>query len=213
MFVTFEGPEGAGKTTVLKAVARRLEADGQRVVMTREPGEGEIGAKIRDILLSGGDLSPAAELFLFLADRAQHVASVIKPALAAGAFVLCDRYSDSTLVYQGYGRGLDLETLRGLNQLATGGLTPDLTLLLDLDPELGLARLSLDKMDRMDRESIEFHRKVRDGFLREAKREPARWRVIDAAVPIAGVILACCQEVEAAAAIVGCLQARSLEAN
>ena len=189
MFVTFEGPEGSGKSTVLKEIARRLEAEGIAVVTTREPGGSPVGEEVRKVLLHGQELEPIAELFLFLADRAQHGAAVIRPALAKGHYVLCDRYADSTVVYQGHARGLDKERLRSLNDMATGGLRPDLTILLDLEPEIGLSRVR--DRDRLDDEPIEFHRRVRDGFLCEAERQPERWRVIDASQPLADVVEQC----------------------
>jgi dTMP kinase len=179
MFITFEGPEGAGKSTALAAVAERLRSAGTRVLTTREPGAGPFGKKIREILLHGEDLDPKAELLLFLADRSNHVASIIRPALDSGEIVLCDRYADSTLVYQAFARGLDEEFARAGNRFATGGLMPDITLLFDLDPEVGLRRLQAK--DRLDSQPLEFHRRVRDGFLREAMANPRRWRVIDAA--------------------------------
>lgn len=178
MFVTFEGPEGAGKSTLIKGLAAALQAEGEDVLVTREPGAGEVGAKVRQILLEGGDLNPRAELFLFLADRAQHVAGIIKPALEAGKLVLCDRHADSTIVYQGYGRGLNLDDLRSWNAFATDGLRPALSFLLDLDPAVGLSRLQ--SKDRMDAQPLEFHVKVRNGFLAEAAREPERWVILDA---------------------------------
>lgn len=148
---------------------------------TRQPGDSTIGAPIRRMLLDSGAVDPLAELFLFLADRAQHVAEVIRPSLTAGQIVLCDRYSDSTVVYQGYARGLGTERLRGLNELATDGLKPDLTILLDIGHETAVQRDS--DQDRLDREPTEFHEKVRQGFLDEASREPERWIVIDAHQP------------------------------
>lgn len=178
MFITFEGPEGAGKTTVLRGVADALLADGHEVLVTREPGEGPVGGEIRQILLHGYDLYPLSEVFLFLADRAEHVEKMIRPALAAGKVVLCDRYADSTVVYQGYGRGLDIEQLRAWNMVATGGLQPHLTILLDLDPAVGLQRLQ--SKDRLDAEPPEFHTRVRNGFLAEAERESERWHIVDA---------------------------------
>lgn len=187
-FFTFEGPEGAGKTTVIAALADRMRAHGHGVCVTRQPGAAAGGA-IREILLHGDDLEPLAEVFLFLADRVQHVATVVRPALQRGEIVLCDRYADSTVVYQGHARGLDIDRLRDWNAVATGGLAPDLTLLLDLPPEVGLARAT--KGDRLDKESLEFHRRVRLGFLSEAEREPARWRVIDATQPLEQVIAMC----------------------
>ncbi len=193
MFVTLEGPEGAGKSTVQRLVAERLRQQGREVVTTREPGAGEVGAAVREILLHGGGLEPLTELFLFLADRAEHVAKTVRPALAGGAIVICDRHADSTVVYQGYGRGLDVERLRELNALATGGLRPDLTLLLDLDSAIGLARGKA--ADRLDREPLEFHQRVRDGFLKEAAREPQRWRIIDAGQPVESVVEQCLREI------------------
>ncbi len=181
MFVTFEGPEGAGKSTAIAVVAEALRARGFDVLTTREPGAGATGKGIRALLLDSDDLDSRTELFLFLADRAQHVASLIRPALEAGRVVLCDRHADSTVVYQGYGRGLDIDWLRSLNAFATGELKPDLTVLFDLEPAVGLARLK--SKDRLDREPLAFHTAVRNGFLVEAAREPERWRIIDASAP------------------------------
>jgi dTMP kinase len=181
MFVTFEGPEGAGKSTALAAVAGMLRQDGHDVLCSREPGGGELGRKIRDLLLHGGELSAATELMLFLADRANHVESILRPALANGRLVLCDRYIDSTTAYQGYGRGMDIGFLNEANRFATDGLMPDLTILFDLPPEAGLARLR--NKDRMDRQPIEYHQKVRMGFLELARNSPERFAVIDAQNP------------------------------
>jgi dTMP kinase len=184
MFVTFEGPEGSGKSTLIRCLAPRLEGTGRSVLSTKEPGAGTLGGGIRSLLLEGHDVDPKAELFLFLADRSQHVATVLRPALAAGQVVLCDRHKDSTIVYQGYGRGLDLDRLREWNRFATEGLEPDLTILLDLSPERGLERLETGDRratrDRLDREPLAFHDRVRRGFLEEASREPERWRIVDA---------------------------------
>ncbi|MBC8065806.1 MAG: dTMP kinase [Chlorobia bacterium] len=180
MFITFEGPEGAGKTTAIGMISNQLRDRGESVVVTREPGSGELGAKIREILLHGNGMPPESELFLFLADRANHVATVILPALDRREIVLCDRYADSTLVYQSLVRGLDEDFVRHANRFATGDLQPELTFLLDIDPVVGLARLK--SKDRMDREPIEFHQKVRDGFLALAMAEPDRWRVLDASM-------------------------------
>ncbi|MBX7134077.1 MAG: dTMP kinase [Fimbriimonadaceae bacterium] len=187
-FITFEGPEGAGKSTALTALAERLTQVGHKVVVTREPGATEFGRQVRDLLLHGENLPPRSELFLFLADRANHVQNLIRPALNEGAIVLCDRYADSTVVYQGYARGLDIERLRELNAFATDGLVPDLTLLFDLDPELGLSRLT--NKDRLDKEGIDFHRRVREGFKQEAAREPGRWVTLDASQPPEEVLCA-----------------------
>jgi thymidylate kinase (EC 2.7.4.9) len=188
VFVTIEGSEGAGKSSLASGLARELVARGRAVLVTREPGSGEFGARVRALLLEGDRLEPWAEAFLFLADRAQHIARVVRPALARGEVVVCDRHADSTVVYQGYARGLDADRLRDLNALATGGLVPDHTLLLDLPVELGLARLTAP--DRLDREPLAFHRRVRDGFLAEAAREPGRWAVLDATRPAPEVLRA-----------------------
>lgn len=189
VFVTLEGPEGAGKSTVARQLAATLEEQGHKTVLTREPGSGQLGQQIRALLLESDGMSQTCELFLFLADRAQHVESLVRPALAAGSVVLCDRYADSTIVYQGHARGHSVEELTELNSLATGGLKPDVTLLLDLDPELGLARL--ESKDRLDSEPLEFHQKVRQGFLAEAKKDPERWVIIDASGPAEDVFAAC----------------------
>lgn len=179
MFITLEGPEGAGKSTLLQRLKSELEAANHEVVTTREPGSGEFGQAIRKLLLEGEAIPALSELFLFLADRSNHVQSVIQPALDAGKIVLCDRHADSTIVYQGYARGLDLPFLREANLQATQGLRPELILLLDLDPQVGLSRQTAQ--DRLDLESLDFHQKVRAGFLQEAKREPNRWHKINAA--------------------------------
>lgn len=185
VFVTLEGPEGAGKSTVAQSLADRLQEAGHPVVITREPGSGAFGKEVRELLLAGNDLDPWAELFLFLADRANHVRTLVRPALGQGKTVLCDRFADSTVVYQGHARGLPVETLRELNSLATGRLVPDLTLLFDLPPEQGLARL--EAKDRIDREPLAFHERVREGFVAEARREPGRWVVLDASLPLDAV--------------------------
>lgn len=188
MFVTFEGTEGAGKSAVLHRLqeeqgAERWRASGfPEAIFTREPGAGDLGPQIRKLLLESDSLDPSAELYLFLADRASHVATVIRPALAEGKLVLCDRHADSTIVYQGYGRGIDLDFLRQANSIATYGLKPDKTFLFDLDPEIGLSRIQ--SKDRLDREPLEFHRKIREGFLKEAEREPNRWVKLDASVTL-----------------------------
>lgn len=192
MFVTFEGPEGAGKSTALRFIASTLTELGHKVVTTREPGGGGLGKRIRQMLLEEGHVSAETELLLFLADRANHVQTIILPALESGSIVLCDRHADSTIVYQGYGRGLDLDFLRAGNRFATQGLVPDLTLLFDLDPEIGLARLNIGQeaekiadiairdVNRLDREPLEFHTKVREGFLTIAQNEPERFVILDA---------------------------------
>src|SRR5215470_5566461 len=183
-FVTLEGPEGAGKTTQLKLLSKHLEALGHKHLVTRDPGGTSLGRQIRRILLNPETpVCPLTELLLYEADRAQHVEEVIVPALKSGSLVLCDRYTDSTLAYQGYARQLDFELIRKLNQIATGGLTPDLTILFDIDSSAGLARLHPSGHDRLEREALEFHVKVRKGYHQMVKQEPERWQVIDASRP------------------------------
>jgi len=171
VFITFEGPEESGKSTLISGLA---EAPHHRFEIVA----GEIGKHIREILLQGKALDPKTEIFLFMADRSQHVATVVRPALPRCACVLCDRHADSTLVYQGYGRGIDLDLLRRWNRFATPGIDPDLTFLLYRDHAIGLARIV--SKDRPDAESIEFHTKVCAGFLAEAGFDPKRWTVLDA---------------------------------
>lgn len=186
MFVTLEGPEGAGKSTQLPQLAKWLEVAGHTVVTTKNPGGTPIGGQIREILLkpANRELNPVAELLLYAADRAQHVETLVRPALAQGSLVLCDRYTDSTLAYQGYGRGLDRDLITHLNTLATGGLRPDLTLLLDLPPEEGLARVRATRLvDRLEVEALAFHQRLREGYLELAAAEPARFVVVDASRP------------------------------
>jgi dTMP kinase len=181
-FISFEGPEGSGKSTQIHRLAAALAEQGHAVWTTREPGGTRAGETIRPILLGprAGPLSPWSEALLFTAARAQLVEEVIRPRLHRGELVLCDRYSDSTLAYQGYGRGIDLETLRRLQSEATGGLSPDLTLLLDLPVEAGLARIPRNAKDRLDRETIAFHQRVYGGYHEMAASEPDRWRQVDA---------------------------------
>lgn len=181
MFITFEGPEGAGKSTALRTVAARLRESGRDVLETREPGAGPFGARVRELLLHGDDMPPRSELFLFLADRANHVETIVRPALERGAWVLCDRHADSTFVYQAHVRGLDPAFVHAANAFATSGLRPDLTFLLDINPEQGLARVT--DRNRLDAQPLTFHVKVRDGFLELARREPKRFVVIDASQP------------------------------
>lgn len=195
MFVTFEGPEGAGKSTAIRLVAAELERSGHRVLTTREPGAGDVGQSIRDILLHGEDLEPNAELFLFLADRSQHIAQIVKPAIAEGKVVLCDRHADSTVVYQGYGRGLNLNQLRAWNLYATQGLVPDLTLLLDIAAEKGLERVT--DRNRLDGQPLAFHLRIRDGFLKEAQLEPNRWQIVNADASADSVAAECLAAIRA----------------
>ena len=183
MFITFEGPEGSGKTSQIKALAECLRQAGYPVVATREPGGTPIGDQVRAVLtsLDNTAMHPRAEILLFLAARAQLVEQVIRPETGASRIVLCDRYADSTLAYQGYGHGYDRDLLRSLLNFATGGLWPDLTLLLDLDPSAGLQRKkSSEEWNRLDAYALDFHKRVRRGFLEMAQAEPARWVTIDA---------------------------------
>ena len=182
-FISFEGPEGGGKSTQVHRLAAALAEQGHAVWTTREPGGTRIGEMIRPILLGSkqAGLSAFTEALLFTAARAQLVDEVIRPRLHRGEVVLCDRYSDSTLAYQGYGRGIELEVVRRLQAEATGGLSPDLTLLLDLPVEAGLARIPRPAQDRLDRETIAFHQRVHAGYRAMAALDPHRWRQVDAA--------------------------------
>lgn len=178
-FLTIEGIEGAGKSSLAELLQQELESRGWSVVVTAEPGGDAVGQRIRSLLLDPGcTISDRAELLLFEAARAQHVDTTIVPALERGSVVICDRYADSSLAYQGYGRGIDLQTVAMLNDYATGGLRPDLTILLDLPVEAGLARQK--RVDRVSQERMEFHEAVRQGFLAIAKSEPNRVQAIGA---------------------------------
>ncbi|MCM0084341.1 dTMP kinase [Geomonas sp. Red32] len=187
-FITFEGVEGCGKTTQLKRLKERIEEAGERVTATREPGGSPVADKIRAILLDAEnrDMVPLAELLLYAAARAQHVQEVIAPALERGDIVLCDRFTDATMAYQGYGRELNLETIGQLNELATGGLQPQLTVLIDCPVEVGLTRALARiesttgaREERFELESVRFHERVRDGYLRLAATYPDRFVVVD----------------------------------
>jgi dTMP kinase len=188
LFITFEGPEGSGKTTQMELLRDYLDGKGYPVLATREPGGTSIGDQIRAILLDpqNTEMLPASEALLFSAARAQIVHQVIRPHLQQGGIVLCDRYADSTLAYQGYGHGLDLDMLHTITALATEGLKPDLTVYLDIDVEEGLQRkraaheAERAEWNRLDQQEMDFHRRVRDGYLRMAAEEPDRWLVIDA---------------------------------
>lgn len=188
MFITLEGPEGGGKSTQLRLLAEHLRDRGFSVVTTREPGGTLIGDQIRACLHDTANtaMSATAEVLLYSASRAQLVAEVIRPALEAGRVVVCDRYADSTMAYQGYGRGLDRDMLNSLTAIATGGLAPHLTLLLDLDVRHGLSRRrdEGEEMNRLDLETIEFHNRVRAGYEALAAGEPERWVRIDADRPV-----------------------------
>jgi dTMP kinase len=189
-FITFEGIEGCGKTTQLRLLARRLEAAGHAVTVTREPGGCPIADQIRNILLDAENhaITPLTELLLYAAARSQHMSEVVTPTLEAGGIVLCDRFTDATIAYQGYGRKLDLALIDKLNQLATGGMRPNLTVLLDCPAETGLKRAisrinnaSGAREERFELESLQFHQRVRDGYLALARQEPERFVIIDAA--------------------------------
>lgn len=187
-FIVFEGGDGVGKSTQLTRSADFLLKAGHEVVVTREPGGSVLGAKIRELLLGSepGTVSDRTEALLFAADRADHVATVIRPALARRAVVLCDRYIDSSLAYQGVARGLGVEPIAKISEWAASGLTPDLTIVLDLDPEVGLQRATQvsDAPDRMEQESLEFHRQVRQAFLDAASADPSRYEVVDASADL-----------------------------
>jgi dTMP kinase len=185
--LTFEGIEGCGKSTQLRRLASRLRALGYLVVETREPGGGLIGEQIRAVLLDVANrgMAPRCEILLYLASRAQHLADIIRPSLEKGAVVLCDRFSDATVAYQGFGRAMTAPVVRRLNQFATEGLTPDLTLILDVPVAMGLERKHrAGGLDRLDLEREAFHDAVRKGYLRIAKQEPRRVRVIDGTASI-----------------------------
>jgi dTMP kinase len=182
MFVTFEGGEGAGKSTLIKRLTSALEASQSPVFSTREPGGSALGEQLRELLLTfSGTLATRAELALFLAGRAQHLQEAILPALKEGKVVLCDRFNDSTIAYQAYGRGLELEAVRKACQFFSQGMEPDLTFYLDLDPSIGIERVKRAfQLDRFEQEQIAFHQKIRAGFLALAKENPRRIHVIDA---------------------------------
>ena len=184
LFITFEGGEGCGKSTHSRLLLKKLAQQNIPVVLTHEPGGTALGDELRKALKKkrGSFVSPQAELFLVAASRAQLVAEVIRPALEQGKVVICDRFTHSTMVYQGYGRGLDFTAIQMVNNMATRNLNPDLIVLLDIPPEQGLARKRSLK-DRFELEDLSFHRRVRDGYLKMAAAEPDRWLVIDASLP------------------------------
>lgn len=187
LFITFEGADGCGKTTQIELLDKYLREKGFDTLLTREPGAKGLGVKLREILLNyDGEVSPVAESFLFLADRAQHVDCIIKPALKEGKIILCDRHTDSTIAYQGYGRNLDLDRINYLNNIATSGLKPDLTIVFDIDVETSMSRVGKNK-DRMESAGVEFFNRVREGYLEIAKKEPQRVRVIDSSDTIENI--------------------------
>jgi len=186
LFITFEGGEGCGKSTQARLLRNNLERDNIPVVLTHEPGGTPLGNRIRGLLKVKRDfnISPQAELLLFAACRAQLIKDIILPTLDTGTNVICDRFSGSTLAYQGYGRGLELELIESINRIATGGLEPDLIILLDLQPEAGLVRKRNTGDDRFEAEDIAFHRRVRDGYLELARHDPGCWIVLEAQQPV-----------------------------
>lgn len=200
-FITFEGVEGCGKTTQIRLLADTLQKAGKKVLLTREPGGCPIADKIRAILLdaANSEMTPKAELLLYAAARAQHIEEVIRPALASGTVVLCDRFTDATVAYQGYGRGLDLGLIKGLNETATSGCRPELTVLIDCPVETGLERAiarieagsAADSQhlreERFEKESLEFHQRVRNGYLQIAADSAERFIVIDGRGSVAGI--------------------------
>jgi dTMP kinase len=207
VFLTLEGPEGSGKSTQIRLLGTALRNAGYLVTSTREPGGTRTAEVIRKVLLSATSkepITPETEALLVLAARSQHVTHLIRPALARGSIVLCDRFADSTFAYQGYGRGLSLSWLEMANRAATGGLVPHLTLLFDLPPSVGLARRRRTRgtSNRLDRESEQFHRRVRRGFLRLASRAPRRIKVVDATRPVSVV------QAEIAGLVLGWLRTR-----
>lgn len=183
-FITIEGIEGSGKSTLTEGIIEFLKTKGFNVVYSREPGGTKVGESVRNILLAdSNEMDPMTEVFLFLAARRENVKKNILPALRDGKVVVCDRYTDSTIAYQGYGRGLPIKLLRRLNKLATYGIKPDLTLVIDIDPEKGLKRIGEKELDRIERENIDFHRRVRDGYRKIARISGRRVKLLDGELP------------------------------
>ncbi|MBM4462816.1 MAG: dTMP kinase [Chloroflexi bacterium] len=189
LFVSFEGGEGSGKSTQAKALYQHLLKTGIPVVLCHEPGTTPMGRRVRRLLKSPEEteISPLAELFLIAAARAQLVMELIRPNLDRGTTVVCDRYADSTVAYQGYGRGIDMKVIQVVNNSATQGVLPDLVVLLDIPVELGLARKGSTRLDRFESEEVSFHQRVRNGYLEIARTDPQRWLVIDATLPKAEI--------------------------
>ncbi len=187
LFITFEGADGCGKTTQIELLDKYLKNKGYNTLLTREPGAKGLGTQLREILLHyDGEVSSKCESFLFLADRAQHVDCIVKPAIKEGKIVLCDRHTDSTVAYQGYGRGLDINEIKHLNNIATSSLKPDLTILLDVDIETSMKRVGKDK-DRMESSGKDFFNRVREGFLKIAELEPDRVKLISSSDTIENI--------------------------
>lgn len=184
LFITFEGTDGAGKTTQIQHLSTELTQTGYDICLTREPGGTPISEQIRDMLLNPdhNEMAATTELLLYAASRAQHVSEIIKPALESGKIVISSRFADAMVVYQGYGRGLDLERINRLNRIATDGVTPDVTFVLDLPVEIGLQRIQESRggLDRLEREKIDFHQRLRDGYRALARQEPQRLKLVDA---------------------------------
>lgn len=197
MFITFEGPDGSGKSTQIKLLADYLQARGRGVVLTREPGGTNIGEQIRDVVLSTRNqgIQPETEALLFSAARAQIVREIIQPALAAGKIVLCDRYADSTMAYQGYGLGLDRGALQAITHFATAGLVPHLTFYVDVPVAVGIARKQRGETNRLDEKTLAYHERVRAGFLELARGQPARWFIVDGSRSVEQVHQAICARV------------------
>lgn len=184
LFITFEGIDGCGKTTQIELLKESLEKKGYTVLLTREPGAKGLGEKLREILLNyDGEVSSNCESFLFLADRAQHIDTIIKPAIDKGVIVLCDRHTDSTVAYQGYGRQLDLEQIYQLNKIATNGIIPDITFILDIDIDTSLQRIGKGR-DRMENSGREFFERVRKGYIEISEKEPQRVKLLQGNSPI-----------------------------
>lgn len=189
-FITFEGPEGSGKTTVIREITQRLESEGWEVVVTREPGGVKTGEDIRKILLEGDAIDDRSEALLFAASRREHLVNKVLPALREGKVVLCDRYIDSSLAYQGYARGIGVEEVRSINEFAINGLYPDLTLYLDIRASVGIQRINDNQrtQNRLDREKLDFHEKVVEGYRQIIHNEPNRFAVINAEQSIEEVV-------------------------
>lgn len=200
-FITFEGPEGAGKTTVLKEIAQKLQQLNVDVLTTREPGGSVIAEKIRNVILDKAhtEMDPRTEALLYAAARSQHFAERVEPALAAGKVVLCDRFIDSSLTYQGVGRHLGIEAVKAINEFGIGDRMPNVTVLFDLEPAVGLARIEANagrEVNRLDKESLAFHESVREAYLELAKRYPERIRIIDASQSLEKVVEAAWECIE-----------------